>query len=99
MTMLAGESAPLATVSVASGTLSREKWSAAGAAAADELFKYSHVRSHADPGTLVYLQFDNLDFTEELRTAAIAGFDARWKQLVQGWEPPIRTEIQGEASS
>lgn len=98
MTMLAGESMPLATVTVVEGARSREAWSAAGAAGADELFRYPHVRSHADPGTLVYLKFDNLDFAEELRTAAIAAFDARWKQLVPGWEPPIKTEMRGEVA-
>lgn len=81
---------PLATVSVGVGHQSKTRWEATGREAADELFRFAHIRIHPDPGTLIYLSFDQLDFTEDLLNAAIAAFNERWKQLVPGWEPQIK---------
>lgn len=92
MSLLDGETGPITTVTIPEGVQSKAAWEAAGASGADELFKYSHARTHVDPGTLVYLKFDHLDITEELRLAAIAAFNARWAELVPGWTPPVKDD-------
>jgi hypothetical protein len=84
------ETGPLIKVEITKGNISRHAWSMAGQVGAEQLFaEYPFTRKDPNPGSLVYLHFDHLDLTEELRLAAIAGFNRRWAELVPGWKPEI----------
>lgn len=81
---------PLIKVEIKEGHTAREYWTLAGQVGAEQLFeRYPFARKDPNRGSLVHLVFDELDRTEDLRLAAIAGFNRRWSELVPGWKPAI----------
>jgi hypothetical protein len=75
----------------------RSLWETAAVNAARELFALVGAERAGDisePGTRVALQFDVLDFSEELKAAAVAAFEGEWGLLVPAWKERRRPQEQ-----